>query len=69
MGGLRHENCGSPLIMCAEVEDQVSDATVDSFGRIILHEMLSVVPPSNPHVAPKWGIADQVIQTPQSHWR
>jgi hypothetical protein len=34
-----------PLIKYAKLGDQASDATVDSFGRIALHEMLPIVPP------------------------
>jgi Putative peptidase family len=32
-----------PKITCKEVGKQVSDVTMDSFGRMVLHEMLSVL--------------------------
>lgn len=37
-----------PPIKCEDLGNQVSDATMDSFGRIVLHEMLSVVHPPIP---------------------
>jgi hypothetical protein len=37
-----------PPIKCGDLGSQVSDAIVDSFGRIVLHEMLSVVHPPIP---------------------
>jgi hypothetical protein len=56
-------------IKCGDLGNRVSDAAMDLFGRIVLHEMLSVVHPPIPMSRLNWGVADQVIQTPQRHWR